>query len=147
MAEFKSLRQKEKIYIFKVFDNEKSDNPAKVVFHRFPLSDELFPLASQKNVLESTFVKEFDNTPEAKEKLVRHIIDVMIDNMTANRFDYINFIKECVDHFENFTNDGKEIVTVDDFLTLPPEAVQKIAKDLYFYSKIEDEFTFNEKKI
>jgi hypothetical protein len=147
MAVFKPLRQKDKTYIFKVFDNEKSDKPAKVVFNRFPLSDELFPLASQKNVLESAIVKDFDNTAEAKEKLVKHIIDVMIDNMTANRFDHIHFIKECVDHFEDFQYGDREIKTVEDFLILPPEAVQKIAKDLYFYSKIEDEFTMNEKKI
>jgi hypothetical protein len=38
----------------------------------------------------------------------------------------------------------KEIKTVDDFLALPEEAVQKIAKDLYLYSKIEDEFTMGE---
>jgi hypothetical protein len=52
MAQFKSLRVKEKEYIFKVFDNEKSDNPAKAIFLRFPLSDELFPLASQKSIME-----------------------------------------------------------------------------------------------
>jgi hypothetical protein len=66
MAVFKSLKVKEKSYIFKVFGNEKSDNPAKAIFRRFPLSDELFPVASQKNVLESSIVKDFDNTPEAK---------------------------------------------------------------------------------
>jgi hypothetical protein len=144
MAQFKSLRQKEKTYIFKVFGNEKSTNPAKAVFSRFPMSDELFPVASQKNILESSLIKDFDNTQETKEKLVKNIIDVMIENITANRFDHIKFIKECIDHFEDFTYGDKEIKTVDDFLTLPQEAVQKIAKDLYFYSKIEDEFTMGE---
>jgi hypothetical protein len=144
MAVFKSLKQKEKTYIFKVFDNEKSDNPAKAVFHRFPLSDELFPMASQKNVLESSLLKDFDNTQQAKEKLVKNIIDIMIDNITANRFNHIAFIKECIDHFEDFMYGEQEIKTVDDFLTLPEEAVQKIAKDLYFYSKIEDEFSMGE---
>jgi hypothetical protein len=147
MSVLKPLRQKEKEYIFKVFDNEKSDTPAIAVFYRFPLSDELFPLASQKNVLESAIVKDFDNSAQAKENLVKHIIDIMIDNMTANRFDYVKFVKECIDHFENFTYGDKEVKTVSDFLKLPPEAVQKIAKDLYFYSKIEDEFSFIEKKI
>jgi hypothetical protein len=144
MAIFRTLRQKEKAYIFKVFDNEKSGNPAKAVFLRFPLPDELFPMASQKNVLESSLMKDFDNTPEAKEKLVRNIIDIMIENITANRFDHISFAKECIDHFEDFTYGDKDIKTVDDFLTLPPEAVQKIAKDLYFYSKMEDEFSMGE---
>jgi hypothetical protein len=144
LAVFKPLRQKEQTYIFKVFGNEKAKNPAKAIFSRFPLSDELFPVASQKNVLESSLIKDFDNTEEAKEKLVKHIIDEMIENITANRFDYIKFIQECIDHFEDFTYGDKEIKTVNDFLNLPPEAVQKIAKDLYFYSKIEDEFTMGE---
>jgi hypothetical protein len=144
MAVFKSLRQKEKLYVFKAFDNEKSDNPAKAVFLRFPLPDELFPVAPQKNILESFPIKDFDNTLEAKEKLVKNIIDIMIENITSNRFDHIGFVKECVDHFEDFMYGEKEIKTVDDFLTLPPEAVQKIAKDLYFYSRIEDEFTMGE---
>jgi hypothetical protein len=144
MAQFKSLKQKEKTYIFKVFGNEKADNPAKAVFLRFPLQDELFPVASQKNVLESSVIADFDNTAKAKEELVKHIIDVMIENMTANRFDYLKFINECIDHFEDFDYCEKKIKSVKDFLTLPTEAVQKIAKDLYFYSRIEDEFTMGE---
>jgi hypothetical protein len=144
MAVFKSLKQKEKTYIFKVFDNEKSDNPAKAVFGRFPLSDELFPTASQKNVLETSLLKDFDNTQETKEALIKHVIDVMIENIAANRFDYKRFVKECIDHFEDFMYGDKEIKTTDDFLTLPEEAVQKIAKDLYFYSKTEDEFSMGE---
>jgi hypothetical protein len=56
MAVFKPLRQKEKSYVFKVFDNEKSGNPARAVFLRFPFQYELFPAASQKNVLESSLM-------------------------------------------------------------------------------------------
>jgi hypothetical protein len=138
MAQFKTLRQKDKIYIFKVFDNEKSTNPAKVVFYRFPLSDELFPVASQKSIMDD--IKDFDN----KEKLVQHIIDVMVENITANRFDFTRFLNECIDHFEDFTYNEKEIKTLDDFLTLPIEAVEKITKDIYNYSKIEDKFTMGE---
>jgi hypothetical protein len=144
MAVFKTLRQKEKIYVFKVFGNETSANPAKAVFARFPLSDELFPTASQKNVLESSPVKDFDNTPEAKEKLVKSIVGVMIENIAANRFDHERFIRECISHFEDFRYGDTDIKTADDFLSLPPEAVQKIAKDLYFYAKTEDEFTMGE---
>jgi hypothetical protein len=144
MATLKSLRVKEKNYIFKVFGNEKSDNPAKAVFLRFPMQDELFPMASQESVLESSFMRNFDNTEEAKEQLVKHIIDVMIKNITANVINYTKFIKECIDHFEDFMYGDKEIKSVDDFLSLPTEAVQKIARDLYFYSKVEDEFTLGE---
>jgi hypothetical protein len=141
----KPLKQKETTYIFRVFGNEKAKHPAKAVFSRFPLSDELFPTASQKNVMES--IKDFDNIEETKESLVKTIIDTMIENISSNRFDYVKFLKECIDHFEDFQYGEDEIKTVDDFLKLPTEAVQKIAKDLYFYSKIEDEFTFIEKKI
>jgi hypothetical protein len=144
MAVFKSLRQKEKSYIFKVFGNEKCKNPAKAVFSRFPLPDELFPTASQKNILEPSLVKDFDNTQEEKEKLVNSIIDSMVENIVSNRFDHIRFLTECIDCFEDFMYGNKEIKTVNDFLTLPSEAVQKITKDLYSYSKIEDKFTMGE---
>jgi hypothetical protein len=144
MAVFKSLRQKEKTYIFKVFGNEKSVNPAKAVFLRFPLQDELFPLAAQKNIMELPVIKKFDNSQEAREELVKHIINVIIENMTANRFDHASFIRECIDHFEDFAYGDREIKTADDFLSLPQEAVQKIAKDIYLYSKIEDEFSMGE---
>ncbi|MDR0720516.1 MAG: hypothetical protein LBF78_12835 [Treponema sp.] len=144
MAIFKPLRQKDRSYVFTVFDNEKSGSPARAVFSRFPLPDELFPAGPQKNILESSLVKDFDNTPEAKEKLVKNILDTMVENITANRFDHAGFVRECVDHFENFFYGEKEIKTVDDFLALPPEAVHKIAGDLYFYSRVEDEFTMGE---
>jgi hypothetical protein len=146
MAVLKPLRIKEKTYIFKVFGNEKSKNPAKAVFKRFPLSDELFPIASQKSVMESITFEEIDNTPEAKEKLVKIIIDTMIENISSNQFDYERFLKECIDSFEDFQYGEDEIKSVDDFLKLPLEAVQKITKDLYSYSKVEDSFTISEKK-
>jgi hypothetical protein len=141
MAKFKSLSVKDKNYIFKVYGNEKQENPAKVIFKRFPFSDELFPIASQKSIMED--IKDFEN----KEKLVQHIIDTMVENITANRFDYERFLTECVDRFEDLEYDGKEIKTVKNFLFLPQEAVEKITKDIYNYSKTEDKFTFEEKKI
>jgi hypothetical protein len=147
MANFKPLRQKEKDYIFKVFGNEKSKKPARAIFSRFPMQDELFPVGSQKNLLESDLLKDFENTQESKEKLVKNIIDGMIENISSNRFDSEKFLKECIERFEDFQYDKKEIKTVDDFLSLPQEVIFKITKDLYFYSKIEDEFTFEEKKI
>jgi hypothetical protein len=140
MAVFKPLKIKEKKYVFKVFGNEKQKNPAKAIFKRFPMQDELFPVASQKSVMES--IKDFAN----KEELVKTVIDIMMENIMANRFDFSHFLSECISHFEDFEFDGKEIKTIGDFLNLPIEAVEKISRDLYFYSKIEDEFTFIEKK-
>ena len=147
MAVLKSIKQKEKIYIFKAFDNDKSESPAIFIFSRFPFADELFPLAKQKNILDSDFVKSFDNTQKSKEKLVEHIINTMIDNITNNRINYNLFLKECIDHIENLIYDNKEIKTINDFLDLPQEAVQKIAQELYLYAKTEDEFSIEEKKI
>jgi hypothetical protein len=144
MAVFKPLRQKEKSYVFKVFGNEQCAVPAKAVFLRFPFPDELFPTASQKNVLESSLVKDFDNTPEAKEKLVKNIVDAMVENIAANRFDYERFIRECVERFDDFRYGDRDIKTADDFLSLPPEAARKIAMDLYHYARTEDEFTMGE---
>jgi len=147
MAKLLSIYQKDKAYIFNSFDNDKSENPAKVIFKRFPFADELFPVASQKSVLESAIVKNFDNSQRAKELLVEHIINAMVENITANRIDYELFLKECVDRFEDLTFDDMEVKTVKDFLKLPQSAVQKIAQELYLYSKTEDKFTVEQKKI
>jgi hypothetical protein len=144
MANLKSLRIKEKNYIFQVFGNEKSASPARAVFSRFPMPDELFPLASQKNILESPAVRDFDNNRQAKTELVKNIVDIMIENIAANRFDTAGFIRECIDHFEDFHYDSRKIKTAGDFLALPQEAVQKITRDLYLYSRTEDEFTMGE---
>jgi hypothetical protein len=147
MAVLRSIYQKDKAFIFKAFDNDKNDSPAKIVFKRFPFPDEVFPLASQKNVLESSVVKAFDNSPNAKEALVEHIINTMVENITANRINYNLFITECVDHFENLVFEDKEIKKIKDFLNLPEFAVYKIAQEAYTYSKKEDTFTIEEKKI
>jgi hypothetical protein len=139
MAQFQTLRQKEKSYIFKVYDNEKSENPAKAIFFRFPFSDELFPLGSQKSILESDILKDFENSD--KEEIVKKIVDQMIENISNNRFDHETFLHECVDHFEDFYFGEKEIKTPEDFINIiPVEAQVKISKDLYFYGKTEDKF-------
>ena len=146
MAKLLSIYQKNKTYVFKSFDNDKCENPAKVIFKRFPFNDELFPIASQKNILETSLVKNFDNTQKSKEILVEHIINVMIENITANRIDFELFLKECISHFEELIFDEKEIKTIDDFLKLPQSAVGKIVQELYTYSKLEDIFTVEQKK-
>jgi hypothetical protein len=143
MAQFKTLREKQKNYIFKVFDNGKADKPASVVFHRFPFSDELFPLGTQKNILESDIFKDFENNN--REEIVKKIVDTMIENISNNRFDHQSFLRECVDHFEDFYFGGKEIKTVEDFInTIPIEAAQKISRDLYNYGRTEDKFSMGE---
>jgi len=147
MAILKSLKQKDKEYIFKSFGNSEFENPAKIIFARFPQPDETFPTANQKSILESSIIKEFDNSQKSKEKLVEHIINVMIDNITANRINYEKFFEECVSHIENLEYESKEIKTVKEFLELPKEAFYAIASEAYLYSKENDLFTIEEKKI
>jgi len=143
----KPLKQKSKEFIFKSFGNSEFSNPAKIIFSRFPMPDESFPIANQKSVMESSIVKDFENTVKAKEKLVEHIINVMIDNITANRINLKKFIEECVSHIENLEYDGKEIRTVKDFVELPEEAFYIIAYEAFIYSKDSDLFSIEEKKI
>jgi len=91
-------------------------------------------------------VKNFDNTNKAKELLVEHIINAMIENITANRVNYELFLKECIERFDDLTYDDKDIKTVSDFLALPQSAVHTIATELYLYSMTPDEFTAETKK-
>jgi hypothetical protein len=147
MSVLKSLRVKDKEYAFTSFDNDKSSNPARAVFSRFPFNEETFPRANQKNVLNSALLKNFENTEEQRQELVEAIIDNLVSNISANVFDYRNFLRECIDHFEDLEYDGREVRTVSEFLTLPQFAIETIAKELYLYSKTKDEFTMDEKKI
>jgi hypothetical protein len=147
MASLKALKLKNKEFIFKSFGNDKTENPAKVIFSRFPLPDETFPIASKQNVLESNLVKNFDNSDKAKEQLVEHIIDTLISNLTAQRVDYKKFFETCVSHIENLEYEGKEMKTISDFFALPEEAYYQIAMEAYLYSKDNDLFKIAEKKI
>ena len=143
----KSLKIKDKVFVFKSFENDLSENPAKIIFNRFPMIDEIFPVGNQKSVLDSNFVKEFSNTRQNQEKLVELIIDNIINNISNNRVDYRRFFDECVSHIENLEYDGKEIKTVKDFFEiLPAEAAYKIAVEAYLYSKEVDLFESSEKK-
>jgi hypothetical protein len=147
MAVLKVLKQKDKEYIFNAFGNDKQDKPAKIIFNRFPMMDEQYPIASQKSVLETSIVKNFDNSAKAKEKLVECVINTLIDNISAQRIDYRKFFDTCVSHIEDLEYDGKQIKTVKDFFSLPEDAVYQIAMEAYLYSKDNDLFEMNEKKI
>jgi len=143
-----SLKPKLKEYIFNSFDNDKSENPAKIIFRRFPMPDESFPVAQVKNVLDSSIVKNFDNTTKAKEMLVTHIINTLVDNITANRIDFKKFFNECVDKVEELEYSDNKISTIDEFFKyLPEEASYTIALECYLYAKETEQFTIEEKKI
>jgi hypothetical protein len=143
----KSLNPKVKELVFKSYDNVKSENPAKIIFSRFPQPDESYPIAQVKNVMDSSIVKNFDNTAKSKEILVSHIIDTMINNITANRVDLKRFFNECVNSIENLEYENSKIITVSDFFQiLPEEAAYTIALEAYLYSKESEQFTIDEKK-
>ena len=143
----KSLKQKSKDFIFKSFDNMESDNPARIVFTRFPMPDESFPAGNQKSVLDSGVFRTLDDNPESKEALIDHIIGNMIENISANRIDYKRFFGECVEGIEDLVYDGHDIKSADDFFKyLPDEASFTIAQEAYIYAKEADEFTADYKK-
>jgi len=143
----KSLKQKSRNFIFKSFDNMESDNPARIIFSRFPMPDESFPAGNQKSVLDSGVFRTLDDNPESREVLVDHIINNMIENISANRIDYKRFFGECVEGIEDLTYDGHDIKNVDGFFKrLPDEAAFTIAQEAYTYAKEADEFTAEYKK-
>jgi len=147
MAVLRSLKQKSREYVFTAFDNPESDRPAKIIFSRFPMPDEIYPTANQKQVLDSSFVKNFDNTAKSREALVDCVVNAMVENIASNRTDYRRFFGECVERIDDLSYDGREIKTVGDFFgILPGEAAHSIAAEAYLYAKETDVFTAAEKK-
>jgi len=147
MAVLRSLKQKNRAFTFEAFGNVGAETPAKIVFSRFPLPDETYPLASQKAVLDSAFVRELDGSATSKERLVDHVINTMVDNMTANRVDLQRFFGECVERIDDLSFDGRDIKTrADFFAVLPEEAAYAIALEAYAYAKESDVFSVDEKK-
>ena len=63
---------------------------------------------------------------------------------SAAKVDYGYFARECFGHFEDFYCDGREIKTVDDFLSLNAEMTALIAHDCYKYAQKRDEFALGE---
>jgi len=144
----KSLRQKSRDFTFKSFGNMETDTPARIVFSRFPLPDEAYPRGDRKSVLDSDFVRNgFDNSPQSVKTLTDHIINMMVENIAAEKTDYVRFFDECVERIEDLGYDGNEIKTVDDFfLHLPGEAAFAIAQEAYAYARESDVFTAQDKK-
>lgn len=147
MAVLKSLKMKSKDFVFSAFGNADAEVPGKIVFARFPQPDENFPYANHKSVMDSSFVKNLDGSAKSKEKLVEHIINTMIDNISANRVNYRLFFGECVERIENLAYEGNEIKNTGDFFgLLPAEAAHAIAGEAYAYAREADRFSIDEKK-
>ncbi|MCL2381334.1 MAG: hypothetical protein FWC64_07035 [Treponema sp.] len=146
MAVLKSVFKKEKEYIFTAFGNDKAEQPAKVIFKRFPLDGETFQSGRTIDIRDSKVMKNFDNSIQAQEELIETIVNDLVDNMMAQRIDYKRFVCECVERVENLVYDGRNIETADAFLSLPQDAVSQIAGELYTYARQSDTFSASEKK-
>ena len=144
----KSIKRKSKDYVFRAYGNMDTDAPGRIVFSRFPLPDEAFPLADKEAVLESDFMKNLDGGGGlAKKALIDRVIATMVDNIAAERVDLPRFFYECVERVEDLDYDGNDIKTVDDFfLHLPGEAAFAIGLEAYEYARQGDKFKAEDKK-
>ena len=143
----KSIKQKAKDFVFSSYGNMDTDSPGRIIFRRFPMPDETFPLVEKKPVLESEFMRNFDGGARSKKALVDHVIGAMIENIAAERTDYKRFFAECVERIDDLSFDGTEIKTVGDFFEhLPGEAAWHIAAEAYEYARRDDKFLAEDKK-
>jgi len=143
MARFKTLRQKEKRYVFDFLANKGDTNPAAVIFARFPLADEDFMPKPKGALFDGIDLKKLSEGDDGEKN---KLLSALIENISANmaKVDYEYFVRECIDSFENFECDGKEIKTVDDFLKLNVEMWTLIAHDCYKYALTKDDFSMGE---
>ena len=143
MAIFKTLWQKDKRYPFGFLGNRDDESPAAVVFSRFPLPEENFMPKAKAHVFEGVDFAKLGNKDEGEiGKFASAFMEHFASSMA--KVDYEYFARECFDRFENFYCDGKEIKTVDDFLSLGAEMMSLIAHDCYLYAQKRDEFTLGE---
>jgi len=143
MAKFKTLRKKEKVYAFNFLDNLKDEKPAKVIFARFPTGGESFMPKLKNSVYDGIDLNKIVSKDNKElEKFTSSFIKYY--SSAADKVDYEYFIRECVECFEDFESDGKQIKTVDDFLSLNLEMIALIADDCYKYANGKDEFSMGE---
>lgn len=159
MAIFKTLWSKEKEYAFKYEGNESLKEPARAIFARFPgLDEEFFRRGEDISYRDIDFGKLGQKDDKEMEKLFSLFITRYVNDMALpgskpkevfTKVDIPAFLRECVDHFEHLsvedeTGTEREITSVDDFLSLPQEAISDIAHDLYCYARERDKFTMGE---
>jgi len=143
MARFKTLREKNKAYAFDFLGNLNDPNPAKVIFTRFPQPGENFMPRVKGSFFEGINLEKIAQKDGVElDKFIASFMDHFSASMA--KIDYEYFARECFDRFENFESDGKEIKTVDDFLSLNVEMRTLIAHDCYKYAQEKDEFTMGE---
>ena len=142
----KSIRQKDKKYVFESFENDKHKELAVVYFKRFPLPDEMFPFGETKDLINPKEFIQASTSKKAQQDLLNKVMNNLINNIASQRVDYKRFLSECVERFENLEYEDNEIETVEQFANLPDEIVFVIATELYSYATTRDIFTSDEKK-
>lgn len=144
MAKLRSLRQKDKVWIFKSFGNDKEKNPVKIIFNRFPFGNETFARVDKKEIFEGVELEKMTEK-DAQMKAIDNMVNNYVNNIMAGNIDYKQFFQECVDRFDDFEYDQSKIITVNDFFQiLPPDAANTIADEAYRYAMTKDEFTMGE---
>jgi hypothetical protein len=146
MARLKSLRLKDKVFIFASYGNAEEKNPAKIIFNRFPFGNETFARIDKKGIFDGIELERIADEKK-KKKAINNMVNNYIDNIVAGNIDYKHFFTECVDRFEDFEYDQSKIITVNDFWqVLPHDAAVTIAAEAYQYAMAKDEFTMGESK-
>jgi len=144
MARLKSLKPKSKTFIFTSYENDKQQNPVKVVFNRFPLRNELFLVMEKKEIFKDIDISKITEK-ETQSKLIDSLMKNISLNAASNNIDFKAFLNECVDRFDDFEYDTSKITTVNDyFQILPSEAAETIAFEIYDYAQKREEFTMGE---
>ncbi|MDR1390670.1 MAG: hypothetical protein LBJ31_11935 [Treponema sp.] len=148
MAIFKTLRQKDRRYVFDFLGNRKDPNPAVCVFARFPQPDENFMPNPKGTVFKGINLEKLSKGNNGE---LERFTSAFMEHFSANmaKVDYAAFIRECVEHFENFNfespeGEKSEIKTVEEFLLANPELWAPIARDCYKYAQERDEFALGE---
>lgn len=147
MARIKSLRLKEKRYVFDVMKNKEQSEPMACVFRRFPLPDEDFPYAEPIELSDelARSLTRSENKEEAVKEMMEAFIPKFLENVKRGRVDYKRFVGECVERFENIEYEDRKIATTDDFLSLPDDLFYKLAQNAYIYATERDAFSLEEK--
>jgi hypothetical protein len=144
MAKLKSLRVKDKVFIFTSYGNNLDKNPAKIIFNRFPFGGETFARIDKKGIFEGVELEKI-NEKDAQTRAAENMVNNYIDNIIAGNIDYRRFFAECVDRFDDFEYDKSKIVTASDFWQILPDgAAMTIAAEAYTYAMKKDEFTMGE---
>jgi len=140
MAILKSLKPKEKEFIFSSWGNDLEKNPCKIIFSKFPDLGESYTTAEKKYLFKGVDLKN-----DLEESIINKLTNNFIDNLKAGRINYKSFFKDCVLGFKDFFYDKNEIITIDDFWEkIPFDCAYVIAQEAYVYAMKREEFTMGE---